>query len=82
VSDCQHYETEWEDLRLVIEERPEHWQVIIYDPEQCEVLYAAERITLESAKIAAVEFVAVTRFGPQHDLKPDVVAAMLVWELV
>ena len=82
MSDSQHLETEWEGLRLVIERRPQHYQVIVYSPEKCEVLYAAERISLDSAKFAAVEFVAMTRFGPQHDLKPEVVAAMLVWEPV
>jgi hypothetical protein len=82
VSDWPRYETEWEGLRLVIEERPQHCQVFVYSLEECEVLYAAERISLDSAKFAAVEFAAVTRFGPQHDLKPEVVAAMLIWEPV
>jgi hypothetical protein len=39
-------------------------------------------MSLDSAKFAAVEFVAITQFGPHHDLKPEVVAAMLMWEPV
>jgi hypothetical protein len=44
------------------------------------VLYTAERMSLEAAKFAAVDFIATTRFGASHDLKPKIVAAMLVWE--
>jgi hypothetical protein len=44
------------------------------------VLYTAERLSLDAAKFAAVDFVATARFGPNHDLKPEIVAAMLVWE--
>ena len=74
------YETEWEGMRLIIERRPEHFQAFVYDPEGCEVLYTAERMNVEAAKSAAVEFVAATRFGPRHDLNPQVIADMLVWE--
>jgi hypothetical protein len=76
----QRYETEWYGLRIVIEERPKHFQVFIYDPGECEVLYTAERMSLDAAKFAAVDFVATARFGPSHDLKPEIVAAMLVWQ--
>ena len=76
----KRHETEWEGLRLVIEERWEYFQIFIYDPGNCEVLYNAKRISLDAAKFAAVEFVAAARFGPSHDLKPKIVAAMLVWE--
>ena len=64
----------------MIEERPKHFQVFIYDPGKCEVLYTAERTSLGAAKFAAVDFVATARFGPSHDLKPEIVAAMLAWE--
>ena len=64
----------------MIEERPEHLQLFIYDPDKCEVLYTAERMSLDAAKCAAVGFVATARFGPSHDLKPEIVVAMLVWE--
>jgi hypothetical protein len=37
--DGQRYETEWDGLRIVIEERPKHFQVFIYDPGKCEVLH-------------------------------------------
>jgi hypothetical protein len=36
--------------------------------------------SLEAAKFAAVDFVAAARFGPSHDLKSEIAAAMLVWE--
>jgi hypothetical protein len=80
MGDGQRYETEWYGLRIVIYERPEHFQVFIYDPGGCEVLYTAERMSLDAAKFAAVDFVATAHFGPSHDLKPGIVAAMLVWE--
>ena len=76
----QRCETEWYGLRIVIEERAEHFQVFIYDPGKCEVLYTAEQKSLDAAKFAAVDFVATARFGPKHGLKPEIVAAMLVWE--
>ena len=80
MGDWRRYEAEWEGLRIVIEERPEHFQVFIYDPDKCEVLYTAERMSLDAAKFAAIDFVATARFGPSHDLKPEIVALMLVWD--
>ena len=74
------YEAKWEGLRLVVEACPEHWQAFVYDPAHCDTLYAAERMSMESAKFAAVEFVGVTRFGPKHNLKAEVIAEMLAWE--
>ena len=67
-------------LRTVIEEPLDYFQVFIYDPAEYEVLYTAERMSLDGAKFAAVDFVATARLGPSHDLKPEIVAAMLVWE--
>ena len=80
MEDGQRYEAEWDGLRIVIEERPKHFQVFIYDPGKCEVHYTAEHMSLDAAKFAAVDFVATTRFGPSHGLKLQIVAAMLVWE--
>jgi hypothetical protein len=80
MEDGQRYETEWEGLRLVIEERREYFQVFIYDPGKCEVLYTAECMSLVAAKFAAVDFVATASFGPSHGLKLEIVAAMLAWE--
>jgi hypothetical protein len=80
MGDGQLYETEWDGLRIVIEEHPHHCQIFIYDPGKCEVLYTAERMSLDAAKFAAIDFVASARFGPNHGLKPEIVAAMLVWE--
>jgi hypothetical protein len=37
-------------------------------------------MNVDDAKFIAVEYVAKARFGPGHDLKPEVVAAMLLWE--
>ena len=34
------------DVRTVIEDHPKHFQIFIYDPGKCEVLYTAERTTL------------------------------------
>ena len=76
----QRYETDWEGLRLVIQEHQEHFQAFVYDPESCEVVYTAKHPNLEVAKCAAVEFAAALRFGPQHGLKPRIVTAMLVWD--
>ena len=73
---------EWEGLRLVITKRTEYWQAFVYDPVECEVLYTAERMDIDAAKFAAVEFAVTDRFGPSHDLQLEIVAAMLVWELV
>jgi len=80
MGDWRRYETEWEGLRIVIEVRPKHFQVFVYDPGECEVLYTAERMSLDAAKLAAVDFVATAHFGPRHALKPEIVAAMLDWE--
>lgn len=80
MSDDKRHETEWEGLRLVVEEHPDHFQVFVYDPGECEVLYTAARMNFDAAKVAAVEYAATVRFGPRHDLKPEVIAAMLVWE--
>ena len=80
MGDWQRYETEWEGLRIVIEDRPNHFQVFIYGPGQCEVLYTAEGTSLDAAKFAAVDFVATARFGRRHGLKPEIVAAMQLWQ--
>ncbi len=47
-----------------------------------EVLYDSEWETLDAAQFAAVDFAATARFGLGHDLKPEIIAAMLVWEPV
>ena len=75
-------ETTWEGLRLVVETRPDHagWQLFVYEVENCEVLYAAKRSTCEEAKIATVEFAVAHLYTTDHDLKPDVISHMLVWE--
>ena len=78
MDDGQRYESEWDGLRIVIEEHPSRFQIFIYDPSKCEVLYTAERMSLDAAKFAAVDFVATTRFGPGHGLEPEIVVAMLV----
>lgn len=76
----ERYETRWENLRLVVEERPEHWQAFVYHVEQCEILYTAERMSMNAAKLAAVDFAMAHFYGAKHNLKPEVVAEMLVWE--
>jgi hypothetical protein len=77
----QRYETDWEGLRLVIDAHDTHGELFVYDSAACEVLYAAERMNAEAAKLCAIEFAATARFGPQHNLKAELLAAMLLWEL-
>jgi hypothetical protein len=78
--DDERYQTEWERMRLVIEARPEHWQVFVYDIENCEVLHTAQRMSLDLAKYAAVEFATAHFFGPRHDLEPEIIVDMLAWK--
>jgi hypothetical protein len=75
-------ENAWERLRLVVEERPDRgdWQLFVYDVENCEVLHTAKRISCGEAKIAAVEFAVTHLYSTDHDLKPEVLSQMLVWE--
>lgn len=80
--DDQRYEAEWEGMRLVLERRADYWQLFVYDVENCEVLHFAERISLDAAKYAAVEFAAAHCFGPRHDLRPEIISAILVWDSV
>jgi hypothetical protein len=80
MGDGLRYETEWEDLRLVVERYPEHWQAFVYDVQNCEVLYTAKRITAAAAQLTAVDFALAHQYGPRHDLVLEVVAEMLVWE--
>jgi hypothetical protein len=79
-AEAVHLETMWEGLRLVVEKRPQHWQGFVYDPNECEVLYTAERPDADAAKFAALDFAAVHTFGPAHDLNLELLAQMLVWE--
>jgi hypothetical protein len=75
-------ESAWEGLRLIVERRRDQagWQLFVYDVENCDVLYTAKRFTCEDAKIAAVEFAAAHLYSTDHDLMPDVLSQMLVWE--
>ena len=84
----RRYQTEWERLRLVVEARPidtavpEHWQLFVYDVENCEVLHTAKRLTLDIAKIGAVEYAIGYRFGRRSDLEPGIISGMLEWKAV
>ena len=82
VADEQRHETNWEDLRLVVEDRLDHFQAFVYDPEHCEVLYTAACVSLDAAKFAAVDYAATARFGPHHNLRAEILTAMLVWDAV
>jgi hypothetical protein len=75
-------ESVWDGLRLVVEERPdgEAWQLFVYDVENCEVLHTAKRMYCETAKSAAAEFAVAHLYSTDHDLKPEVLSQMLVWE--
>ena len=84
-SDRAHrIETVWEGLRLVVEERSDGglWHLFVYDEENCEVLYMAQHISCETAKNAAVKFAVAHLYSTDHDLKPEVLSQMLVWELI
>ena len=78
----QQVESVWDGLRLVVEERPDggDWQLFVYDQENCEVLYMAQHISCETAKNAAVKFAVAHLYSTDHDLKPEVLSQMLVWE--
>ena len=80
MAEVERQQTEWEGLRLVVEKRPDHWQAFVYDPDNCEVLYTAERPDVDRAKFAALDFAAVYTFGSAHDLKLEVLTEMLLWE--
>jgi hypothetical protein len=54
--------------------------LFVYDVEKCDVLYTAERMNCESAKVAAVEYAVAHLYSTDHDLKPEVLTQMLVWE--
>ena len=75
-------ESMWEGLRLVVEESPDggDWLLFVYDEENCEVLHVAKHISCEAAKHAAVEFAVAHLYSTDHDLKPEVLSQMLVWE--
>ena len=81
-SRAHRIETVWEGLRLVVEERPEGglWQLFVYDVENCEVLHMANRTSCEDAKNAAAEFAVAHLYTTDHDLKPEVLSQMLLWE--
>jgi hypothetical protein len=80
MADAERLETEWEGLRLVVDERLYHWQAFVYDPKVCEILYTAEWPDADGAKFAALNFAAVHTFGPDHGLILDLIVEMLVWE--
>ena len=77
-------ETTWDNLRLIVEQHPEEgsYVLFVYDINNCEVLYTAQRISSDDAKIAAVEFAIAHLYTTDHDLKAEVLAKMFVWESV
>lgn len=80
------YQAHWKQLRLIIEPRsfglirPAYWQIFVYDEERFEVLHTAPRMSLDTAKLAAVEFAAKYRPSPPLNLKPEIMSEMLSWE--
>ena len=83
-SRAHRIETVWEGLRLVVEEHPDggDWKLFVYDEANCEVLYVGKRMSSEAAKNAAVEFAVAHLYTTDHDLKPEVLSQMLVWEAI
>jgi len=80
MAEGQRQQAEWQGLRLVVEARPTHWQVFVYDAKKCEVLHTEEQATADGAKCAALEVAVAYLYGPGSDLKPEVLAGMLEWE--
>jgi hypothetical protein len=76
----ERFEAGWEGLWLVVECLDAYYEAYVYDPGRCEVLHSASRMRLDAAKLAVVEYVITKRFGPQPDLKPQVIADMLDWK--
>jgi hypothetical protein len=50
------YRLVWENLRLTVEPKEEHWQAFVYDETTYAVLYRAERMSVHGAKVSGVEF--------------------------
>ncbi len=80
ISEGHRYQTEWQNLRLVLEYRSEYWQVYVYDFRNCEVLYTAARLRIDAAQFAVCEFAVLHTFSAKHDLKLEVLAEMLSWK--
>ena len=83
IAEGGRYEAEFEGLRLVVERRPDYWQLFVYDVENCEVLLTAQRPTGNAAQLAALEIALIHTFGPKHDLKipsarGDVIVAIML----
>lgn len=80
VSAEERYRTEWEGLRLVVQQYPDHWQFFVYDVENCEVIQTASRMDADGAKRAALEGAVIHLYGPKHDLNLSLLMQMLLWE--
>jgi hypothetical protein len=78
----QRHEAEWEGLRLVIEQHPDHYQAFVYAPAKCEVLYTCARLRRDGAEFSALEFAAATRFGSDHTFSLKTLAKTIVWRSV
>lgn len=78
----QRYEAEFDAYRLVVDHDDTHCQVFVHDPANFGMLYTAQRTNLETAQFSAVAFAAVALFGPEHSLRPKLLAGMLVWHEV
>ena len=78
----RRYRLVWENLRLTIEPHDEHWQAFVYDEKACEVLYRAQRMTAQVAKVSVVEFALSHLFGPAHGQDPEGIAERLPWEVM
>ena len=76
----QQYETRLEELRLVVYDHSTHCEVFVYDQGNCEVIYAGQRIKVDMAKYAAVDFALGNRFGANHVLDTQLIMKRLSWE--
>jgi hypothetical protein len=79
-TDKERYEANWEGLRLVVEQRPAHYQAFVTIRPKCEVLYTCGRLRLDLAQFAVVEFAASIRFGLDHFLKIEIVGQTIAWQ--
>ena len=65
--DLRRYQAILDNLRLVLEDHREHWQVFVYDQQRCEILYHAVRPDRHVAEIAAVDYALWHLFGIGRD---------------
>jgi hypothetical protein len=75
--DLDKTHSNWEHLRLEVQQCEGYWQGFVYDQNACLILYRAERLTEQGAKRSVVEFAIHHLFGPEGGSDPEVWAGRL-----